>query len=322
MLASLMPYLVFIAVVLFIIGAVSLWRDYQKRSAEERLQLLAGTRNPQRERESILKEEVLSETLSGAGSLLGRLVQRFENLGLLFEQADSPIKPDVFLALSLALGIAGGVGMWIGRVPLPMVPVGVLFGAFLPTCWLLWRRRGRLKRFEQQLPDAVELIARALRSGHSLASGLQVVAQELPDPIATEFQMAYEEQNLGVPLEQALRNMLKRVPNLDLKFFVTAVVIQRQTGGDLAEVLDKIGHIVRERFKILGHVKALTAEGRLSGVVLMALPIVLFFVMFHLNREYVMYLFETETGRKMIAGALILQILGAVAIKKIVTIQV
>ncbi|RMG32706.1 MAG: secretion protein [Planctomycetota bacterium] len=317
-----MPYLVFIAVTAFILGAVSLWREYQKRSAEERLEVLAGVRTADRQRESILKEELISETLSGAGSLFSGVIQRFENLGLLFEQADSPIKPDVFLALSLALGIAGGVVSWLLRSPLPMIPVGVLIGAVLPTGWLFWRRRRRLKRFEQQLPDAVELIARALRSGHSLASGLQVVSQELPDPIGTEFGMAYEEQNLGVPLEQALRNMLKRVPNLDLKLFVTAVAIQRQTGGDLAEVLDKIGYIVRERFKILGHVKALTAEGRLSGVVLMALPIVLFFAMYHLNPDYVMFLFENETGRKMIAGALILQVLGALAIKKIVTIQV
>ena len=126
--------------------------------------------------------------------------------------------------------------------------------------------------FAGQLPDALELVARALRAGHSLAAGMHVVAEEMPSPISDEFGRVYEEQNLGIPLEDAMRAMCDRVPNLDLRFFVTAVAIQRQTGGDLAEILDKIGHVIRERYKILGQVKALTAEGRLSGVVLIGLP--------------------------------------------------
>lgn len=162
----------------------------------------------------------------------------------------------------------------------------------------------------------------ALRSGHSLASGLQVVVHEMPEPISREFGMAYEEQNLGVPIEQALKNVFYRVPNLDFKFFATAVAIQRQSGGDLAEILDKIGHIIRERFRIMGQVQALTGEGRISGIVLMALPIVLFFVMYYLNPEYMMLLFTEEMGRKMIAGAVFLQILGAICIKKIIEIKI
>jgi tight adherence protein B len=151
---------------------------------------------------------------------------------------------------------------------------------------------------------------------------MSVVVQEMPTPIAAEFANVYESQNLGIPIEQAMKDMLKRMPNLDLKFFVTAVVIQRQTGGDLAEILDKISHIIRERFKILGQVQALTGEGRISGVVLMALPIVLFFVVYHLNPDYVMLLFTDPLGRKMIAVAAVLQIMGAVCIKKIVNIKV
>jgi tight adherence protein B len=149
-----------------------------------------------------------------------------------------------------------------------------------------------------------------------------VVVEEMPAPISSEFSRAYEEQNLGIPIEQALKNMLKRMPNLDLKFFVTAVSIQRQAGGDLAEILDKISYIVRERFKIMGQVQALTGEGRISGVVLMALPIALFVAVYYLNPDYVMQLFTKELGRQMMGAAIVLQVLGAICIKKIVDIKI
>ena len=165
----------------------------------------------------------------------------------------------------LALGIVLG---WASRAPAPLWPVFGLSFATFPVLWLWWRRKGRFKTFAKQLPDAMELIARALRSGHSLSSGINVVVEEMPNPIATEFLLAYEEQNLGVPIDKALKGMLRRMPNMDLKFFVTAVSMQKQAGGDLAEVLDKIGYIIRERFKIMGQVQALTGEGRISGVVL------------------------------------------------------
>jgi len=226
------------------------------------------------------------------------------------------------MGITAGCSILGMVGAIFAHSPIPLYPaVAVVFG-LLPLAWLLWRRRSRFKKFGKQLPDALELVGRALRSGHSLASGMQVVVQEMPVPIAAEFGNVYEAQNLGIPIEQAMKDMLKRMPNLDLKFFVTSVVIQRQTGGDLAEILDKISHIIRERFKILGQVQALTGEGRISGVVLMALPIALFFVVYHLNPDYVMLLFTDPLGRKMIAVAAVLQVLGAISIKKIVNIKV
>jgi tight adherence protein B len=149
-----------------------------------------------------------------------------------------------------------------------------------------------------------------------------VVSEEMPPPISTEFGRVYEEQNLGIPLEDALRSLAHRVPNLDLKFFVTAVQLQRQTGGDLAEILDKISYVVRERFKIYGQVQALTAEGRLSGIVLLALPPLIFFAVGYLNPGYVNLLFTETMGRQMLAGAIIMQIVGALVIKKIVNIKV
>ncbi|MCS7270689.1 MAG: type II secretion system F family protein, partial [Gemmataceae bacterium] len=245
----------------------------------------------------------------------------FLNLTRLFEQADCNIKPGVLLGISLLLSLMGAaLSLWLLNVyVLPMVVV--LFFS-LPWIWLYHKRATRLKNFAAQLPDAMELVARALRAGHSLAAGLHVVAEEMPDPIAKEFARVYEEQNLGIPLEEALKNLCERVPNLDLRFFVTSVAIQRQTGGDLAEILDRIGHVIRERFKILGQVKALTAEGRLSGIVLIAMPIGLFFLMLWMKPDYIRLLWTDPMGIRMSIGAIVLVILGAFAIKKIVDIKV
>jgi tight adherence protein B len=192
----------------------------------------------------------------------------------------------------------------------------------IPFVWLWWKRNTRMKKFAAQLPEAMELVARALRAGHSLAAGMHVVADEMPEPISKEFGRVYEEQNLGIPLEECLKGMCDRVPNLDLKFFVTSVAIQRQTGGDLAEILDRIGYVIRERFKILGQVKALTAEGRLSGIVLIALPIGLFFLMLWMKPDYIRELWVTKEGIKMSIGAIVLMIIGSICIKKIVDIKV
>ncbi len=227
----------------------------------------------------------------------------------------------------MLFGIGLGLGLGLTMVTLVFVniyvaPVAGLVGFFLPLLWLYFKRNGRLKRFASQLPDAMELVARALRAGHSLAAGLHVVAEEMPQPIAKEFGRVYEEQNLGIALEDALKNMCNRIPNLDLRFFVTSVAIQRQTGGDLAEILDRIGYIIRERFKILGQVKALTAEGRLSGIVLIALPIGLFLMMLSMKPDYVALLWTDPMGVKMSIGAIVLMLVGAFSIKKIIDIKV
>ncbi|MBX3437316.1 MAG: type II secretion system F family protein, partial [Planctomycetaceae bacterium] len=317
----LIPAAVFVGVTAFVIAAFSLFTDFSDRGLETRLQILTGKKTAA-EASQVTKDVLLREGVSGLSALTDKIMEKFSNLKLLFVQADSPISPSKFFGITLACAAVGLVVATIGRAPLPMYPFCAMLFALLPLGWLLWRRRCRFKKFAMQLPDALELVARALRSGHSLASGLSVVVQEMPDPISKEFGMAYEEQNLGIPIEAALKNLHKRMPNMDFKFFATAVAIQRQSGGDLAEILDKIGHIVRGRFRILGQVAALTGEGRISGVVLMALPIALFFAVYYLNQEYVMLLFTDELGRKMVALAAVLQVLGAITIKKIVAIKV
>jgi tight adherence protein B len=311
----------FLGATMLIVGIAALSGMFNSSKAEDRLAVMTG-RKKELESEGIVKEELFREGRAGMAGALNGLLKRLEGMRRLFQQADCPIRPEMFFGITAVCATLGFVGMAVTHAALPLLPAGAILGSSLPLMWLLMRRKRRFKKFAKQLPDALELIARALRSGHSLSSGLHVVVEEMPAPISTEFGQAYEEQNLGVPIEQSLKNIMVRMPNLDLKFFVTAVAIQKQAGGDMAEILDKIGYIIRERFKIMGQVQALTGEGRISGVVLMALPIALFFAVYYLNPTYIMLLFTEELGRKMIAVAVVLQILGAITIKKIVNIKI
>lgn len=302
-----------------------LLREWSPSTEEDRLAVLTGQKaatGGSTKSGGVVKRELIEEGMSGLRTSIGRAAERVGNVKLFFEQANSPVSFDVFMLISAGMGVLGfGIGLGI-QAPYLLLPIIALVCAVLPFIWLSGRRKRRMKMFAKQMPDAMELIARALRSGHALTSGLHVVVEEMPEPISTEFSIAYEQQNLGVPIEKALKSMIDRMPNLDLKFFVTAVAIQRQAGGDLAEILDKIGYVVRERFKLLGMVQALTGEGRISGIVLMALPILLFFCVYYVNPEYVTLLFTRPLGRQMMMGALVLQVLGAYCIKKIIDIKV
>lgn len=312
----------FAFVVTLVLGVYSITKDVGKTSEEERLEILTGRRRDEPETQSLSKGELLKETASGASSMLSKVSGKFTGLSAYLSQANCSISADKFLMLTLTGLLTGALLGWALQLPPPLYPVFGLMAGSVPFLWVWWNRRKRFKSFAAQLPDAMVLIARALRSGHSLASALNVIVEEMPAPISTEFSVAFEEQNLGIPIERALRNMLKRMPNMDLKFFVTAVAIQKQAGGDLAEILDKISYVIRERFKILGTVAALTAEGRLSGVVLMALPVGLFIATYSINPEYVTLLFTDPFGRQMVIGAVVMQIIGAFVIKKIVNIKV
>jgi len=313
-----------IAVFFFVatlIGGLALFlRDRESSAVEDRLDMLTGMGTA---REGLEKEKsVLAHPLDDGPGIFDRFFTRFGNIGLLFEQADTSLTLTKMVVIS---GLLAGGGVVLGgvlRIHLALLPVLAAVLGTLPMLWVLWRRKRRLKQFAAQLPDALEMIARGLRSGQSLGFGFNCVAEEMSDPISREFRQAFEEQNLGVPLEETLRDLAERVPNLDLKFFVTAVILQRQTGGDLAEILDKIGALIRDRFRIWGQVQALTGEGRLSGVVLLALPFVLFFAVYQLNPDYLMILFTDPMGKQMLAAAIIMQVVGALVIRKIVNIQV
>lgn len=310
----------FVGVAALVAGVAMMFRGGSENKIEERLDVLAGVKTAAKA--DPLKDSVLAHPLDAGSDMLSQFISRFGNLTGLLEQADVSLTQTKFLLVSGGMGLAGAMLAVVGKAPAAAVPLAGVGLAVFPLLWLMWRRKKRLKAFAAQLPDALELMARALRAGHSLAAGFNLVQTEMPAPIGVEFGRVFEEQNLGIPLEDALLSLADRVPNMDLKFFSTAVILQRQTGGDLAEILNKIGHLVRERFKIWGQVQALTGEGRLSGIVLLALPPVLFLAVYRLNPDYIMLLFKDELGTKMLAGGVIMQVLGALVIRKIINIKV
>ncbi|MBM4090816.1 MAG: type II secretion system F family protein [Planctomycetes bacterium] len=313
----------FIGVAALVGGVAIIFRGDGSTMVEDRLDVLAGGKASAVSRLAKAESSLLASPLDETRTYAEKLLSKIGNLRKLLEQADVSIDPPLFLLVSVGLA-AGGAALCVA---LPTVPNALMFAVapvlgVLPLLWVFFKRKKRLRKFGQQLPEALELISRALRAGHGLASGIKLVADEMADPIAKEFHCCYEAQNLGVALEQALDDMSNRVPNLDLRFFTTSVVLQRQTGGDLAEILDKIGTLIRDRFRIWGQIQALTGEGRLSGIVLLALPPGLFVVMYYLNPEYCRTLFTDPLGHRMLAAAVVMQIVGALVIKKIINIKV
>jgi tight adherence protein B len=285
----------------------------------DRLDSLTGRKRKDDETTTILKKTALDRDKK---SLLEALTPNIPSLTKIIVQADAHIRASTLFGIGAILGVIGATASWMMGVKPYLAPIAGIIMFTIPFGWLFTKRAIRLKKFSSQLPDALELVARALRAGHSLAAGMHVVAEEMPAPISEEFNRVYEEQNYGISIDDSLKGLCDRVPNLDLRFFVTSVLIQRQTGGDLAEILDKIGYVIRERFRILGQVKALTAEGRLSGVILLALPFSLFLLMMHIKYDYVEKLWTHPLGIKMSVWALIAQLLGALVIRKIVNIKV
>jgi len=306
-----------------LVGFVSFFIGGSKEAeVEDRLSALTSGKKTKGKAELAEYKDLLNKMRADGQSPVEKFIARYLNLRMLFEQANVTMGVPTFVAIIGGLAVVGLALPAVAGFSVAMAPLMALFLAILPMIWLLFKRKRRLSKFAAQLPEALELIARALRAGHSLAAGFSLVANEMADPIGGEFGRTFEEQNLGKPLEEALEDLTKRIPNLDLKFFVTAIVLQRQTGGDLAEILDKIGYLIRERFKIWGQVQALTGEGRLSGVVLLALPPVLFIVVYRMNPDYLMLLFTDDLGKKMLVAGVITQLVGALVIRKIVNIRV
>lgn len=267
-------------------------------------------------------QSVLISPLDDTPSAAEEFVNRFLNLRLILEQTGKSITVSQFATFTLILSLGAG-SLCFALCPWKsLVPIAVIAAAILPLFGIIWIRKRRLGKFGDQLASALDLMSQALRAGQSLPAGIQLVGTQLPEPLGPEFARAFEQQNLGVTMADSLRDMTDRIPNLDLQFFATAVILQRQTGGDLAEILDKISHLTRERAQIRGQIQALTGEGRISGIVLLGLPPVLFVTMLRLNYDYVMMLFNDPLGQKMLMVAIALQFVGAFAIKKIIDIKV
>ena len=288
-----------------------------QRRLKQRLREMEGL-------ESSLNVNTLLKKASLEKSFLDQILVKFSlvnRIQIMMQQANLNWEMGTFLVVVAFSGLAmAGLGLaqwgvWGGLA-------GGGLGLIIPYKLLVRRRKRRLKKFEKQLPDALDLLARGLRAGHAFPTGLQQVAKEMPDPLGTEFFKTFREFNHGLDLNTALLNLCDRIDLRDLSFFTTAVLIQRETGGNLTEILEKISILVRERFKLRDQIKALTAEGRLSGVILLILPPLLAGVLMLVNPKYMSQLFTHPTGLKLCAVALGFQLLGMWCIHKIVNIKV
>jgi tight adherence protein B len=301
-----------------------LTRDTEKyrQMVEKRLKQLAQERGVEASKREI--QLIKDELLSGIPPIQ-RVLLRFEvfnRLQTLLRQADMETNASKFTAFSLSAGLLIGTIAFIFTTSVFVMLTSLIAVTVAPLLYALRRRQKRFQTFLEQLPDALELMVRSLQAGHSFSSALQMVATEMPDPIAHEFGKAYEEQNLGLNIKIALENLVERVPIVDLKMCVTAVLIQREIGGNLAEVLQNISHMIRERFRIQGEIRVKSAQARLSGYIVSALPFFLFFWINVVNPNYMKSLYEHPFGFYILGGAMVMQVIGWLIIRKIVDIEV
>jgi tight adherence protein B len=222
--------------------------------------------------------------------------------------------------------MAFGIGFVFGWVILPIpMALDLLIGLAIapaPFLYVLHQRKGRLKKFEAIFPETLEFISRSMRAGHAFSVSLEMIYREFAEPVSGEFRRTFEEHNLGLPIEVALQSLAKRVPSLDVHFFVSAVLLQKRTGGNLAEILDKLAYVIRERFKLRGRIRAVSAHGRMTATSLSCIPIAVAVLMFYTNPDYVKFFFTDEAGNIMLGIGVSLQVIGYLVMKKIVNIEV
>jgi tight adherence protein B len=296
----------------------------RKRDVDQMRDLVSGKDRQQTKaggEKSLMKEDAKPTRERVARAVLGQsLNQRLRNF---IEQAGVDWDPARTVFMSLILAVLGFNLFWY-VVPRgqPISFFGVLAGGGGPFLFIHLRRRKRLRKFEEQFPDALEFASRAMRSGHAFSVSLEMLHKEYAPPLGAEFQRAFEEQNLGLPLEVALERLGTRVPLLDVHFFVSAVLLQKRTGGNLAGLLDNLAYLIRERFKLRGRIRAVSAHGRISGLVLSMIPLVVAVMMFFTNPEYILFFLDDPDGKVMLVVCIFLQLLGFISIRKIVDIGV
>jgi len=273
----------------------------------------------------VVDSTVVKRSAEGPLPSLDRVVSKTSAgswLAGLIDQSGTRTTVSAVLVMALTVGAAAAIATaMLMRLPFAPLAAGFL-GAAAPFGWLRHRRTTRLKRFEEQFPEALDLLSRAIRAGHAFQTAMGMVADELPQPVGPEFKKTFDEQNFGLPLREALAQLAERVPLLDVRFFVTAVLIQRDTGGNLSEILDNLAHVVRERFKILRQVRVHTAHGRFTGYVLLALPAALGIVLSFINPEHMGLLFHEPLGQRLLMAAMVLQTIGFLWIRKVIKIEV
>ena len=269
----------------------------------------------------LLRDEMLSSV-----PLIHRLMSRWSWFGRMqnfLTQAGMKVKPAKFLLLCGVFALAGYVvaAHTIARFPGAPIAVAVAAG-LLPVVMVSFKRRKRLNKFEEHFPEALDLLGRAVRAGHAFTTGLEMIGKETSEPIAGEFRKTFDEQNFGIPLRDALLNLTERVPLIDVRFFVTALLVQRETGGNLAEILDGLSRVIRERFRLYREVRVKTAQGKLTAGILIALPPFMMCLLGIINPAYMRVLFQDHRGLIALAIAAVSQCIGSAIIWKIIHIEV
>jgi len=292
-----------------------------ERQFEQRLKDLSSFETESSDAPSIVLTQKPASSLPGVDRLMGA-TNAGSWLAALIEQSGVAITPGS--VITMCLGVAAGLGLVTLLFTHMFIAAfaAALFGGSLPIIWLKVKRSRRLRKFEEQFPEALDLLSRAIRAGHAFQTAMGMVAEELPMPVGIEFKKSFEQQNFGLPLKEALNNLAERVPIMDVKFFITAVQIQRETGGNLAEILDNLAHVVRERFKILRQVRVHTAHGRFTGYVLLGLPAFLAVALMFISPEHMKTLFTVRMGQMMVMGAIVMQAIGFIWIKQVIKIEV
>lgn len=306
-----------------VVFAASLWLAYllvgrllaPHVAVAERLEALRGRSRRPTPEAGRWSDVPVADRLMGRLSLTPRLEQ-------MLDQADLPMKPFEFVLVSLVSGLGlAALGMLLRRDPLLMPALG-LGGLALPVLWVHVRRLRRRDAFNRQIPDALQAISNTLRAGYGFSQGMQVVATDLPAPISVEFARALREMNLGLTVEEVLQHMARRMQSLDFDLAVSGILINRQVGGNLAELLDQISATIRERVKLQNFIRVLTAEQRLSAIVVMAVPPLLAVILLVAWREYMSYLLFTRVGQALLVLAALMQAVGVYFIRRIVAIEV
>ncbi len=321
MLTALIALGIFVTILLFLQGCAAVHRAMVPHGTDRAIERIQRWSAPETVAQlDIVRKESLSD-IPWLNNLLLR-ARRFQPLRILHRQADCRVPLGVFVLAMPLLALTAFMTALSAHLSAATALVLAVGAGALPAGYLSWLRAKRMAMFERQLPEALELVSRALRAGHAFSVGLKLVGEEAADPVGMEFRRVFEEVSMGVALPQALQNMTARVDCVDLKFFVTSVLVQRETGGNLAEIIDSLAGLIRKRFELHLRVRALSAEGRMSAVVLIGLPLVVGILLFKMNPEYMGLLFTDPIGQNLATVGSVLMVVGAAVMKRMVAIKV
>ncbi len=321
--SALIAIVVFIVVAVgaFVAGSLLDQRNARARLMKERLATVQkpAEREPNEEL-ALLRDEMLSQ-IPALDTFLRRS-ERVSAFQKTLSQAGMQLRAGNFLMLCAGVGVLVAALVFIYSRNPAIAWVGMFIGFLLPYSFVSYRRNKRFEKFEELFPEAIDTLARAVRAGHAFTTALEMISDEVAEPVASEFRKLYEEQKFGMPVRDALVNLTERIPLVDVKFFVTAVMLQRETGGNLAEILDNLSYVIRERFKIQRQVRVYTAQGRLTMALLMGMPPIIVTIMLTLNPAFIRPLFTDPIGHGLLGAGIALQTVGYFVIRKIIRIQV